>query len=137
MLAACSAPSAHNAVLLSGVLHEAFHLQRRGGFAGAPFDAAVGHQVQRGDALGGAGRMVIVRRHQHDAVAKADVLGALRAGGEENLGRGGMRIFLQEVVLDLPDIFDAKLVGQFDLIQRLLIDAQFGPSSQGVGTWCS
>ena len=31
-----------------------------------------------------------------------------------------MRIFLEEMVLDLPGVVDAELVGEFDLIERLL-----------------
>src|SRR6185312_5466747 len=59
-------------------------------------------------------------RHQHDAVAEADVLGSLRTGGEEHFRRRRMRIFLEEVMLDLPGVVDAKLVGQLDLVERVL-----------------
>ena len=75
-------------------------------------------QVERGDALGDAGRVVVFRRHQADAVAEADSLGALRAGGEENLGRRGVRIFLEKMVLDFPGVVDAEPVGEFDLVER-------------------
>ena len=88
--------------------------------AGAPLDPAVGHQIERRDPFGDARRMVVVRRHQRDAVAEADVLGPLRAGGEEHFRRRGMRILLQEVVLDLPGIVDAELVGEFDLVECVL-----------------
>src|SRR4051812_3010501 len=64
--------------------------------------------------------MVIARRRQDDAVADADVLGPRGAGGEEDLGRRGMRVLLEEVMLDLPDMVDAEAVGQFDLGQRIL-----------------
>ena len=56
-------------------------------------------------------------------MAEADVLGALRAGGEEHLRRRGVRIFLEEVVLDLPRVVDAEPVGEFDLIERVLEQA--------------
>ena len=45
--------------------------------AGAELDAAVGHEVERGDALGDAGRVVVAGQRGDDAVAEADVLGAL------------------------------------------------------------
>jgi hypothetical protein len=53
-------------------------------------------------------------------VAEPDVLGALRAGGEENLGRGRVRIFFQEMMLDFPGVVDAEFVGELDLVERLL-----------------
>ena len=34
-----------------------------------------------------------------------------------------MRIFLEEMVLDLPGMVDAQAVRQLDLIERLLVDA--------------
>ena len=58
-------------------------------------------------------------------MSEANILGPLGAGREENLGRGGVGIFFQKVVLDFPDIFDAKLIGEFDLIQRLVINPHF------------
>src|SRR6185437_10149693 len=104
----------------------AAELQDRRGLAGAEFDAAVGDKIERGNALGDARWMVVAGRHQHDAVAEPDLLGALRARGEEHFGRGGMGIFLEEVMLDLPRIVDADAVGEFDLLQCLAIDAMLG-----------
>ena len=43
-----------------------------------------------------------------------------------------MRIFLQEVVLDLPDIVDAELVAEFDLRERLLVQAALGILAPGL-----
>src|SRR5258708_4460233 len=77
-------------------------LQPRGALADAEVEAAVGNDVERRQPLGGAGGMVVVGDHLADAVADADALGQRRAGGQEHLGRGGMRVLLQEVVLDLP-----------------------------------
>src|SRR5262249_11687901 len=102
---------------------EAAHLDRRRRLAGAPLDAAVRDEVERGDTFGNPRRVVVFGRHQGDAVAEADLLRALRAGGEEHLGSGGGRIFLEEMVLDLPDIVDAELVGELDLVERLLVQA--------------
>jgi len=45
----------------------------------------------------------------------ADVTGALGYRAVENLGRGAVRIFFQEVMLDFPYVVDADAVGQFNL----------------------
>jgi hypothetical protein len=55
-----------------------------------------------------------------DAVAEADAPGALAGRAQEDLGRRGMGILLQEVVLDLPGVVVAEPVGQLDLGQRVL-----------------
>ena len=39
----------------------AAEFEERRGFAGAEFDAAVGDEIERGDALGDAGRMIVAR----------------------------------------------------------------------------
>jgi hypothetical protein len=57
-------------------------------------------------------------------VAEPDAFGALRAGGKEHLGRRRVRIFFEKMVLDFPDIVDAEPIGEFDLIQRLLVKPQ-------------
>ena len=41
-------------------------------------------------------------------------------GGEEHLGRARVRVLLEEVVLDLPDVVDAEPVGELDLLERVL-----------------
>src|SRR6202158_3895871 len=99
---------------------EAAELHQRRALAGAEFDAAVGDEIERGDALGDPRRVIVFRWHQADAVAETDVPGALRAGREEYFRGGGGRILLEKMVLDLPGIVDAELVGEFDLIERLL-----------------
>ncbi len=81
--------------------------------AHAELDPAVADEIEAGDLLGDAGRMV--GGELDDAVAEADLLGALAGGGEENLGLRGVGVFLQEVVLDLPGIVIAQFVRQFDL----------------------
>ena len=60
-------------------------------------------------------------------MAEPDLLGALRAGGEEHLGRRGVRIFLEEVVLDLPDVVEAQPVGELDLVERVLEQLLLAP----------
>ena len=47
------------------------------------------------------------------------LLRALARRGEEHLGRRGVRVLLEEVVLDLPGVVVAEPVGQLDLVERL------------------
>src|SRR5260370_32972675 len=101
---------------------ERLQLGDAGALAGADLDAAVRHQVERGDALGAARRMR--RRQLHDAVAEADLPGALRRRREEHLRRRRMRIFLEEMVLHLPGVVVAEAVGQLDLVERILVEPQ-------------
>src|SRR3954452_19654635 len=49
---------------------EAAELHQRSAFAGAEFDAAVGDEIERGDALRYPRGVIVLRRHQADAVAK-------------------------------------------------------------------
>ena len=65
-------------------------------------------------------------------MAEPDLLGALRAGRKKNLGCGGVRILLEEMVLDLPDIVDAEPVGELDLVERILIEPQLGSFVPGL-----
>src|SRR5438105_302864 len=99
---------------------EAAELHQGSALAGAEFDAPVGDEVKGGDALRDSRRVVVFRRHQTYAMAETDVPGALRARRKENLGRRGMRIFLEKMMLDFPGVVDAEFVGELDLIERLL-----------------
>ena len=99
---------------------EAAHLHLRRRFAGAELDPPVGHQVEGGDTLRDARRVVVARRHQRDAVPEADVLRALAGGGEEDLRCGGVRVFLEEVVLDLEHVVEAEAVSELDLVEGVL-----------------
>ena len=83
-------------------------------------------QVEGGHPLGRAGRVVVARRGLNDAVAEPDVLGPLTARAEEDLGRRGMAVLLQEVVLDLPHHVEAETIGQLDLLERVLQEAVLG-----------
>jgi len=53
-------------------------------------------------------------------VPEADLAGALGRGGQEDLGGRGVRVLLEEVVLDLPGVVDAEPIGQLDLRERVL-----------------
>jgi hypothetical protein len=74
--------------------------------------ATLAHDVQDGPHLGGACGMVEGWWEQPDAVSDPDRLRVLGDGGQEDLGRGGQGIALQEVVLDLPDMVEPELVRQ-------------------------
>ena len=52
---------------------------------------------------------------QPHAVRDADILGALTDRAIKDLGRGTMRVFLEEVMLDLPHVIDPEPIGEFDL----------------------
>src|SRR5207247_8814488 len=99
---------------------EATRLHLRSGFTCSELYAGVGDEVECGDALGDARRVVVARRHDDDAVPEADVLRPLAGGGEEDFRSRGMRVLLEEVVLDLEDVVEAELVGRLDLVQSIL-----------------
>ena len=69
--------------------------------------------------------MVVFGNHLADAVAKPDVLGALRTGGQKHLRRGRVGVFLQEVVLHLPREVDAEAVCHLDLLQSVIEELLF------------
>jgi hypothetical protein len=52
-------------------------------FTGAEFDPPVRDEIERRDAFSDASRMIVAWRHEHDAVAEADALCALRARGNK------------------------------------------------------
>ena len=112
---------------------EAAEFQPRGALADAEVEPAVGDDVERRQALGRARRVVVVGDHLADAVADADVLGQRRAGGQEHLRRGGVGVFLQEVVLDLPGVVVAQPVGEHDLLQRLVEQPRLVALVPGLG----
>ena len=73
--------------LLLALDQEAAQLGLRARLPGAELEPPVGDQVERGDPLRHARRMVHLRRDLHDSVAKADALGALRRRRQEDLRR--------------------------------------------------
>ena len=64
--------------------------------------------------------MIERRWRLDDAVAETHLLGALRHRGQEDLRRARVAVLLEEVVLDLPAVLDAELVGELALLQRVL-----------------
>src|SRR3954467_11494414 len=105
--------------LLVVVDAERLKLGDAGALAGAELDAPVRDEVERGDALGTARR--VRRRQLQNAVTQANVLCPLAGRAEKYLGGRRMRVFLKEMVLDLPGVVVAEPVGQFDLIECVLI----------------
>ena len=54
------------------------------------------------------------------------------------LGTVGLAvILLEEVVLDLPHVVEAELVGELDLLERVLDSCCSESSAHGRGSWCS
>src|SRR3954463_16140570 len=80
---------------------EARELGPRRGLPRAELDAAARDEVEHRDRLGDPRRVLVARRQRQDAEAEPDVRGALAGGGEEHVGRTGVRVLLEEVVLDL------------------------------------
>src|SRR5579863_5048631 len=70
--------------------------------------------------------MIELRNAYDDSVPDANSLGDHRARRQEQLRRGAMRIFLEEVMLDGKHGFKAQLVGQFHLLQAVVVDLFFG-----------
>src|SRR3954452_2941878 len=99
---------------------ESAKLHQRGALASAKFDTAIGDEIEGSDPLRDPRRVVILRRHQADAVAEADFLGALRTCRKEYFRCRGVRIFFERVMFDFPCVIDAELVGELDLIERFL-----------------
>src|SRR5262249_25059702 len=86
-------------------------------------DAATRQEIQRGDALGDA--MRLVGGELDHAVTEPDVLRALAGGAEGDFGRRRVRILLEEMMLDLPGVVVGKLVGELDLGERILQELVF------------
>ena len=97
---------------------ERMQLGDRARLADAHLDAPLAHEVERRHALGDTRGMV--GRQLDDAVTEADVLGPLARRREEDLRRRRVRVLLEEVVLDLPRVVEAELVGELDLVERVL-----------------
>ncbi len=93
------------------------------GFGDRASDAEVvptlAHDVEDRGHLGRAGRVVERWRQEAHAVSDPDGLRVLGHGREEHLRRRRDRVPLQEVVLDLPDMMEAELIGEADLLERL------------------
>ncbi len=120
-----------HAALRLGIDLETAELGFRRRLTGAEVDAPVRDEVERGDALGDPRRVVERGRRLHDAVPEPDVLRSLRRRREEHFGRAGVRVLLEEVVLDFPDVLEPELVGELDLVECVLEQLILGVSVPG------
>ncbi len=77
--------------------------------------------------------MVVAGSGLDDAVPEPDPRRALAGGGEEHLGRARVRVLLEEVVLDLPDVVDPESVGELDLLERVGDQLELAPLAPGPG----
>ena len=105
--------------LLLPIDPEPAQLDLRASLAGAELHPAAGDQVEGRHPLGHPSRVVDGRRGLDDPVSEADAAGALAGGGEEDLRGARVRVLLQEVVLDLPDVVDPEPVGQLHLLESV------------------
>ena len=95
------------------------------GAAQAKFDPAVADDIEHGSLFRHLDGMVELKRQQPHAMGDANIFGALADGAKEHFGRGTMRIFLQEVMLDLPHEIETEPIAELDLLQRLPVDIVF------------
>ena len=97
-------------------------------------EPAPAHDVESGGGLGRADGVVKGRRQQAHAVADADAVGVLGQAGQKDLGGRRERVALQEVVLDLPHVVEAHLLGQDALLEGLPVRLLLaGPVLEGLG----
>ncbi len=86
--------------------------------AHAEIDPTARQEIERGNALGHA--MRLVGSELHHAMAQTDALGALAGGTEKDFRRRGVRVLLEKMMLDLPRVVVAQPVGELDLGERVL-----------------
>ena len=105
--------------LLLAIDAEPPQLHLRAALAGPELHPATGDQVERRHPLGHPRGVVDGRGGLNDPVSEADAARALAGGGQEDLRGARVRVLLQEVVLDLPDVVDPQPVGQLHLLERV------------------
>ena len=59
------------------------------------------------------------RRHLNHRGAQSNPLRACRRRSEEHFRRRGMRVLVEEMVLDLPGVVETETVGEFHLVERV------------------
>ena len=123
----------HHGLLLFLRHAESAQFSLRRARADAVVDASVADQVERGNAFGHPRGMIDVRRHLDDAVPDAGRLRPLAAGGQEYLGRRGVRVFFQEMMFGGPDIIESEPVGKLHLFQGVLYECVLRSRLPGAG----
>ena len=118
--------SCHIAARLGRVDAEALELGPGGGAAGAEVDPPVGDEVEHGDRLGGAHRVVVRLRHEPHAEAEPHPLGLRGDGAVEHLGVRAVRVLLEEVVLHGPERVPAVAFAGHRLLDRVLVGEALG-----------
>src|SRR6185437_15868202 len=93
----------------------AAQFEDRCGFTGAELNPPVRDEIERRNAFSDPSRMIVAGWHQNDAMAETYAFSALGARCQEHLRGGGMRIFLKEMVVDLPCVVDPAPISEFDL----------------------
>src|SRR5262245_14054631 len=63
----------------------------------------------------------MARCELHDAMPQPNVPRSLAGGPQENLGRRRVGVLLQKVMLDLPGIVVTQTVGQFELVECVVV----------------
>ena len=114
-----------------GVRAEAAELGPGGGAGRPELQPSVREDVERGGPLRDPDRVVHLGHAHHGAVADADALGLHRDRGEHQLGRGAVRVLLQEVVLDGPHPVEAELVGESGLREGVIEDTLLDAVGEG------
>ena len=95
------------------------HLLVGVGAPGAEFNPAIGELIDHCHALGNSHRMGV--RQDRYSKTYPDVLGALAERTEYNLRARRAGESKEEVVLDEPHPVEARPIGQFALVKRLLV----------------
>jgi hypothetical protein len=90
--------------------------------AGADMQAPAREDIQRRGLLGDLDRMVELGNANHDAMPDLDILGQHRTRGEKQLGRRAVRIFLEEMVFDRPDMLEAQRIGELHLLEAVVVN---------------
>ncbi|MCY1222809.1 hypothetical protein D9M72_349140 [compost metagenome] len=91
--------------------------------AHAKVHAALGQEVEGGDALGHLHRVVHGRRQTDHAVADADALGLAGDEGEHGFRRRHVGVVGQRGVFHAPESVETELVGEYGLLDGFVEDA--------------
>ena len=77
--------------------------------------------------------MIIRRRDQGHAGSQADLFGALTGSRQKTLRGRRIRVLLQKVVFDFPEMIDTGAIRAFDAVQSFFPRPMFRIRSPGLG----